>query len=495
MIRFAIWAAVSSKAQAETDKVSLSEQESRSRTAGLAKGWIETVGPFIVPGESRTRWINLRDAEDAIPALKSMLDAAQHGAFDVLVLYDFTRLRELLDPVARTLSAYRVQLYSLAQPIDPVPPETENDTANILQFISSFTSRTEIAAIRRRYKLGMPRRISERGLPLGSPPYGYRKPPGLELDPNAVPIQDPAKAAVVIQIKDLYIAGASLWQVARRLTGLGVPTPSGRQTWTAVMIRKILNNRFYCGEVHFGATRRYIDPRNGRVSFVKNPPARIVKAQGVHLPLWDMDAQFRLEEVLERRGFRNNGRHTHRLSTLLYCGVCGARVYAHYNGGYAVEKLRWICKVTRAHVNLLDSRLVPRIAHQLGAELKNLDHIRLPDVVDHTPLWLDSLKDLKARRSRLLDGYEGGVLSLTDYTSRVAGIDAQLTEMETRLSTTKNKTHRGQQHLAAMGGLVGILDKVPDYIAQAPEQEVNAQLCQILQRITITNESIDFTFL
>src|SRR5512138_1532115 len=193
-VRYACYAAVSTKSQAKgwnsdvdelDDKDSLKVQIEKARAAGRAHGWVEACQPFVVPGESRTRHINLRDAEEAIPALKDCLNAAQRGEFDVLVLYDFTRLRELLDPVARTLSAYRVQLYSLAQPVEPTPPEQydplNSDTANVIQFVSGLTSRTEIATFRRRYQFGMPRRI-QKGLPKGYIPFGYRKPPGRELD-------------------------------------------------------------------------------------------------------------------------------------------------------------------------------------------------------------------------------------------------------------------------------------------------------------------------
>ena len=121
-IRYAIWAAVSTAEQAAGDKTSLSVQEDRCREIAGGKGWLEVAGPYIVPGESRTRWVNLRDAEEEIPQLRLMLEAAQRKAFDILVLYDYNRLRDLLAPVAKTLSHYGVQIYSASQPIEPMAP-------------------------------------------------------------------------------------------------------------------------------------------------------------------------------------------------------------------------------------------------------------------------------------------------------------------------------------------------------------------------------------
>jgi len=86
MIRFAVWTAVSTDAQTASDKVSLSEQETRCRAAGQGRGWSESAGPYVAAGYSRTRHVNLRDAELSIPPLRHLLDDAQKGRYDVLIL-------------------------------------------------------------------------------------------------------------------------------------------------------------------------------------------------------------------------------------------------------------------------------------------------------------------------------------------------------------------------------------------------------------------------
>jgi len=61
-VRYAIWAAVSTRQQAAEDKIFIPEQIKRSPAVGLSKGWIESVKPFIVPGSSRTK-----DPAEAVP--------------------------------------------------------------------------------------------------------------------------------------------------------------------------------------------------------------------------------------------------------------------------------------------------------------------------------------------------------------------------------------------------------------------------------------------
>ena len=156
-LRYAIWCAVSTKAQADrTKKVSLEQQEIDCRLAASAKGWEETAGPYIIRGESRTRWINLRDAESEIPELREMLDDAKQGRYDVLVMYDMDRLRDLLDPVSRSLADYGVQIYDLDLRIEPQPPgefDPYSDIGEMTKAFGQMKSRAGTNALRRHYRV------------------------------------------------------------------------------------------------------------------------------------------------------------------------------------------------------------------------------------------------------------------------------------------------------------------------------------------------------
>lgn len=492
-MRFAIWAAVSTAAQSAQDKVSLTEQEDRSRQVGLDRAWQETAGPFIVPGESRTRWVNLRDAEEHIPALKQMLNAAQLGSFDVLILYDYTRLRELLEPVAKTLSAYGVQIFSVSQPVEPLAPDQydSNETASTLQFVAGFTSRAEISAFRRRYKLGMPRRISEKGLPSGTIPFGFRKPPGRETDRKAIPVTDPIKSEVVIKIKDMFLAGRSLWQIADYLTDHHISTPRGNRTWTDVSVRAILKHKFYAGEVSIGRTRRTVDPRTGQVKIIKSPPGRVTVGKGAHQPLWNESVARAIEEEFARRGKKYAGVRTQRLSHLLYCGVCGARCWVRYPGAYSEKGRRWACSVHPAHVNLFDRDLLPAFAKKLEQKIKEVQNIKLPLPEDRSQAKALELTELKNRLTRIHDAFEAGVMEFSEYASRSDALKAQIKQAEQELQDTSSIATRHANRLAIIGGLAGLIKESPSYIFKAPAQDVNAQLRSIIEKIIITPADID----
>ena len=99
---FAVYAAVSTKTQLKEGKESIPNQLQISADRGCAKGWQDTGLRYVVPGQSRTKYVDLSVAEREIPDLKRMLEDAQKRRFNLLIVYDLNRFRDLLGPVEKT---------------------------------------------------------------------------------------------------------------------------------------------------------------------------------------------------------------------------------------------------------------------------------------------------------------------------------------------------------------------------------------------------------
>lgn len=493
-IRFAIWVAVSSKGQAAHDKISLSDQEKQCRAVGSGKGWIET-GSFVVPGESRTKYINLRDAENDIPQLKQALQSAQAGDYDILVMYDYNRMRDLIDPVAKTLSNYGVQIYSISQPVEPQRPESyrpyASDSESMVRGLAQIMSRAQINDFRRKYKVGMPGRIKS-GLPKGKAPYGFRKPIGRETDRKAIPERDPIKSEIVIKIKNMFLSGYSLWQIANALTAEEIPTPAGKAKWSDVNVRLILKNRFYVGEVLFGRTYIVTDSA-GKTTVFDNPPSEIIVARGLHTPLWDMQTQTLIEEEFEKRGKKYTGIKRQRLSNLLYCAECGARCWVEYPGGYSDHSRAWACSVDPRHVRRRDTDVLAALVGELPEKLRQ-QAANIPEQTDDSSALIAKLNDLTSRRTRLLDAYEAGSLSLIDYANRVPDIEAKIKRAQNEILDHGGKNENRINRINAILHFAEIISQVPDYITHGPPQEVNGQLRAILSAIIIGKDTLDVKF-
>jgi DNA invertase Pin-like site-specific DNA recombinase len=300
MIRFAIWAAVSTLEQAAPDKISLDAQIERCRAAALAKGWQETAGPFIAAGASRSFYVNLSDAEADIPALKELLDAAHANRYDVLVIYTYDRLGDLADMVAQSLRFDGKQLYSINQAIEPQPPDQYDpynaEAEAIMRDASRITQRFRIDDLRRKWRVGIPARVRKGLTPLRIP-YGYawtgkKTPPRL----------DPVAASVLLRIRDEFMAGQSLRSICLRLAAEGIPSPSVRSNWDPSTLSYLLANSYYAGIVNFGKTICIRDlRRKNKYRQVRQPVSGWVSTPGLHEPLWDEPTHQAILAELQRR--------------------------------------------------------------------------------------------------------------------------------------------------------------------------------------------------
>ena len=470
-MRFGIWAAVSTVAQANDDKESLTEQEKKCRSLALAKGWTETVRPFIVPGESRTRWVNLRDAENEIPPLRQMLESAKAGKFDILVLYDYNRLRDLLDPVAKTLASYGVQIYSINQPVEPIQPEEFNpyasDSESMMRGMSQIISRWQISDLRRKYRFGVPARV-QRGLYALKIPYGYRKPAGREWDKSAIPVPDEIQSEVVILIKDLFLNGTPYRKIQDHLNKTGCPTATG-VPWARTTIIKILQNPFYAGKVYFGRRRVIRDPRLDTLRVVKNPTPLIM--DGKHSPLYSWDEYLRIQIEFERRGRFPYG-NVYTFSGLLSCSVCGGKI--KHKRDY------WHC--VNYHVKIKDKNALEIIPPAIQEALQKAEIT--PTAIqksDQAPL----LEELQRKRAKVQQAFEREVYSLEEAQTRIKEIESQIAEIR------DSKSHHEKQELSrsVFYSEVKAIRDMPQFIEFIVDEDpaiINPLLLRVIKTIEIS---------
>lgn len=490
MIRFSVFVAVSTPLQASEDKASLPVQEESCKKAGDSKGWKDTGLRYTVPGESRTRFINLRDAENEIPPIRTMLDDAKDGRYDVLVMYDFNRLRDLLDPVSRTLSYYNVQLYSVSQPTEPLPPEEYSpyaaDSSFMMQGLSRIISQAQISDLRRKYRYAMPRRVAERGLPAIAIPYGYRKPPGREADRKAVPVANPVTSAYVVKMKDMLLDGKSIRQIVEMLEEDAVRPPHARRWWPQT-VRDILRNPFYAGYNRWGVSRSVLDPRTGRRSRDRDIPRKnIIIAKGKHDPLWDDATHQAILAELARRGHSYKGKRSNVFTGLLHCAECDARLWLQGNGPRAdPDRLIWRCS-RGCYVAITHLDAIQRIAADLTRALENED-IPLPDADNaQAAQAMASLDELERQRIRIEDAYQAGSLLLASFSERVAAIDKQMDQARAQLAEVEHAGLLRAETLRALGGIRGALARLPAFLETEEPVYVNHLLHALLSKIVIS---------
>jgi DNA invertase Pin-like site-specific DNA recombinase len=486
-LRFATWQAVSTKEQAKEDKVSLRVQLEKCLDVGQSRGWIH-VRDYTVPGQSRTQFASLYHAEKNIPQLHDMLDAASRHEFDVLVVYDLNRFRSLMRQVFDVLCDYQVQLYILSDPREPVPTsgytEEKKSEVALLVGLRDIISTNEVTNIQRHYRDKMPKRITEKGLHagLGLPPYGYHKPPGKEMDRNAVLIQDPSQVRVLHQIKDWFFAGCSLTEIADRLNAQGVPSPRGRKWWYSI-VRYLLSNPYYAGTVGFGMTKRIRIRRLGTVQRHKGTP---ITNEGKHQPIWDQRTYHRILTELEKRGKAHPGIKIRQLSRLLHCESCGSVLWAQTDQkGYH----RWRCSSLEPdHPTIRDEAAIERVTAKIVHALTHLDELKLPTPADHRSTLNAQLRDLCTRKQRWMDLYETGRMSDEDLVARIEAINTDIRKTEKDLAQAEHQLHQAATTREVLNRLAVSVETLPAYYAHGPKPQVNADLRTNQARVIVKKD-------
>lgn len=492
--KYAVWAAVSKEHQAKPDKVSLGEQVSLAHQRAGERGWLSSGLEYIVPGESRTLYVNLRDAENDIPELRAMLDDAQAGKFNLLILYDYNRLRDLIDPVAKTLGAYGAQLYSVSQPADPVDPERftaySSDSESIVRGMAQIISRAQISDIQRKNAYAMPKRITERGLP-HKVPYGYIH---VKSGPALV---DPVASKAVILAKDLLLAGNSLRQVCDALEAEGHPAPRGGRDWYPQTLKDMMLNPFYAGEVIWLREQVRRDPRTGRRA-TKSTPERTIRGQGAHEPLWTREEHERLAAEVERRDKTFIGKRAYLFSGLLFCGRCGASMRL-YNAPrvpgrrYVLSELgAYRCRENGVRcMSINHEDLFARFTEKLRSALQDLR----PQPVDADSL-ADELKAEKEKKDRLTEAYLAGAYNLREYLEYKTPLDEGIERLERQVNGAEETV---RQQAERMSQARYILENWSDFVASLRVDEDvqagNHTLRAVVSRIVVKGDDLEIEFL
>lgn len=491
MIRYAILKAVSSAAQMGDDKVSLSVQENRARETARAKGWAETAGPYSIEGQSRLLYASLNLAEAAIPELKRMLDDAQRHAFDVLIVWDYDRFRDLLGMVSKTLSHYRVQIYAVNLPIEPLPPEQytpyKTDLSAMMEALAMLKQKAATNDLRRKYAEAMPQRASKRGLPVQIP-WGYKKP----INSKTPPELDAHLTPYLVQMKDMFLAGKSTTDIAAWMNTTSLP-PRGK-TWYPQTIKQILTNPFYGGLVRWGITRAELDPRTGRVKRNRQTDMdQVASGPGLHTPVWDQYTSEALIQEFKRRGKTYEGKLNQTLSGLLICGICGQRLWVFYQHNVTGDNMIWRCSSRQEHVTLRNPAALDRVARAMAHDITRFYADPGATESNTEAEVKQTLDDLKAQRERLTHAYTIGLLTMEELSHQKPALDERIREQEHLAETYLRAERDTRDRRLVLEALKNNLHNIPAWLRSQPASELNYVLRKIFSEITVPADSDELT--
>lgn len=200
----------------------------------------------------------------------------------------------------------------------------------VLQILAAFAE-FERAMIATRVKSTMQEIATKQKRYLAVPPFGYQ----FDEHRNLVPI--PEEVTWLIKAADMFIMGHGYRAVSKYLNDAGVVTRKGAP-WASATVRQMLTNELYIGKLVWN--RRYYD-KEGKQHW--RDPAEWIVHEDAHPPILSMEQWNAVQERITRRMPHGGQKQAkHRLSGLMVCACCGAKMVSRNYGSQGPHRDRKI---------------------------------------------------------------------------------------------------------------------------------------------------------
>ena len=510
-MRVAVYARVSTARQAQAQTIE--QQLDRLRAAVAGRGWeLDDQHVYRDDGYS--------GASLGRPGLDRLRDHAALADLDVVLVAAPDRLARnyvhqvlLLEELAR--HGCRVEFLDR-------PMSTDPHDQLLLQIRGAVAEyeRTLIAERMRRGRLAKLR--AGVLLPWTRPPFGYRLGPERPRDPAAVRVE-PSEAALVVQMFGSYLEPrVTLYQLARRLTDLGVATPTGKPRWNAASVRGILRNPAYAGRAQTNRTR--VTPARQRKSpllpvgpgesHAPRPPEEWIEVPVPQIVSEETFAQVQAKLDTNQQTAARNTRHEYLLRALVSCGACRLGCLARQNpAGYRYYLCRGHTGALRAAPGQrCTARYIPagRLDELVWADLCALltDPAQAGRALGRarSGTWLP--QELQARQQtvarapgqlqrqqqRLLDAYLAEVVTLPELERKRQDLDRRHATLAAQQRQLDAITQQRLELSAVADGIEAFCQTIRAGLATATFDQ-RRQLAELLiDRVIVTDDQVEIRY-
>lgn len=396
------------------------------------------------------------------PAFQKMIGLckSKEHPIDVIIVWKFSRFarnQEESIVYKSLLKKNEVDVVSISEPIIDGPFGTLIE--RIIEWMDEYYSiRLSGEVVRGMTENAM------RGNYQSDAPIGYTSPGNGE-----PPVINPDTVQVPLMIKDMFLSGSTLLQIARSLNDSGYRTKRGN-TWDNRGVQYVLENPFYYGKSRWNYTDR------GRKL---KPADEVVYADGNWEPLWDEDTYQQIQKLLaERKQVHRKSRDVastkHWLSGVLVCSSCGATL------GYSKSNYSFQCwKYSRGQCNTSHAVLVKyaeaTVIDYLEGILESNAPIkyRIVRSADKSDSRLDDLHRqldrLAQKEKRIKAAYQDGIDTLEEYKANKTSLNKSREEIESEIAeldkVTIDKAKADQMMRDNISALLLVLkDDSADYV-------------------------------
>lgn len=367
------------------------------------------------------------------PGIKNVIEDVNNGRCKKVIVWKLDRLsrsqKDTLILLEDVFLEHDCAFVSLMESFDTGTPFGRC----IVGILAAF-AQMERENIRIRTMMGRQARIRLGHFHGSHAPIGYK----FELAPDGKPLSndivlDLYVSKLVKEVFRRFLSGQSLTAIGREMEAMYGNTEYDWNNNTA--IRRIITNPVYMGKVKVGNDLY----------------------DGIHEPLVSETDWYMAAAILENNKELNKRSYSFKtasgqladnlLTGLLFCGDCGARMYARK---VSASKKKYICHsvartspamiksdhcTNRVHpytVSELDNIIVEEI-RKLSLSREYFDSISTPEPQEDTTLYEERIAEIKKQTDRLLNLYQTGLISINDIQSRLGELQHEKETLEEKL--------------------------------------------------------------
>jgi site-specific DNA recombinase len=510
-MRVAVYARVSTTRQAQAQTIE--QQLDRLRAAVAERGW-------VLDGQHVYRDDGYSGAGLGRPGLDRLRDHAALADLDVVLVAAPDRLaRNYVHQVLliEELAGHGCQVEFLDRPMSNDPHD------QLLLQIRGAVAEYERTLIAERMRRGRLAKLRAGALlPWTRPPFGYRVDPERPRDAAAVRVE-PGEAVLVAQLFDWYLEPrATVYQLARRLTELGVATPTGKPRWNAASVRWILRNPAYAGRALTNRTRvaparqrkSAMLPAGPGISHAPRPPEDWIEVPVPQIVSEETFAQVQAKLDANQQSAARNTRHEYLLRALVSCGACRLSCTARQSAaGYRYYLCRGHTDALRAaQGQRCSSRYIPagQLDELVWADLcalltgpaqvtRALQRARggawLPQELQARQAAIrQALDQLDRQQQRLLDAYLAEVIALPELERKRQELDRRRAALQAQQRQLDAAASQRLELTAVANGIEAFCQTVRAGLATATFTQ-RRQLAELLiDRVVVTGSDVEIRY-
>ena len=496
-----VWAIYLRKSRADLEAEKLGEGETLARHKKILTELAARKGLYI--GEIYQEIVSGAESIKDRPEIKRLIEDCYAGKYRGIIIIEVTRLSRGSQGDAQIIMdclkyANKNKGLLVVTPTKTYDVAHNHDDEEYMEF-ELFMSRREYKMIKRRMDRGRIQSVVE-GNYMGSyRPYGYDI---LKTKTARTLIPNEDEAPIVKLIFEWTVKNnMTAWEIAKKLTAMGIPTYSGDPDWSRETIKTILTNPTYTGKVRWNDRMQVKTMVNGDLVTSRprsNHTDQYMLYDGKHIEHALVDEE--TFKAASSRFYSDKTKSSLKLKNilagLLTCQKCGKMMHYQDYASKPTVSPRFLhkqsqhCKVK----SVLAEDVLKAVSHSLRLYIEEFEMKidNLPDVDENSiAAQIEALqteqRKIEKKLAKLFDAWEEEKISDNDFVlrkavhaDRIEAIKKQMDELE---DSIPEKEEYQEKIMLLSDALAALLDEGLDADVK------NAYLKQIIDRIEFSREN------